>query len=57
MYVGPWGATAPNSYWNAAHFNGAVLPLSELVAADDPTNVALRFLREGRLLLAPVAAR
>ena len=57
VYVGPWGSTAPNDYWNAEHFNGAVLSLSELVAADDPTSVALQFLRAGRLILAPVATR
>jgi hypothetical protein len=57
LYVGPWGATSSNDYWNAAHFNGAVLAISELVGAEDPTRVALQFLRSGRLLLAPVSAR
>ncbi|MDP9465308.1 MAG: hypothetical protein M3P52_11840 [Actinomycetota bacterium] len=52
MYVGPWGTIAGNEFWNAAHFNGAVLPLSRLVAATDPAEVALRFLRTGRALLA-----
>jgi hypothetical protein len=51
LYVGPWGATATNEYWNAAHFNGAVLALSELVAAADPVTTALQFLRMGRALL------
>ena len=53
LYVGPWGETAANEFWNAAHFNGAVLALSELVVASDPTNTALHFLRTGRTLLAP----
>lgn len=57
LYVGPWGATAPDEYWNAESFNGAVLPLSQLVAVDDAMFVALQFLRSGRLLLAPVNAR
>ena len=57
MYVGPWGTTTPNEYWNAEHFNGAVLPLSALIAADDPAQVAMQFLRAGRLLLAPVTTR
>ena len=51
LYVGPWGATATNEFWNAAHFNGAVLALSELVGAADPSAVALQFLRTGRALL------
>lgn len=54
LYVGPWGPTANNEYWNAAHFNGAVLALSELVAAADPMTTALHFLRTGRALLTSV---
>jgi hypothetical protein len=57
LYVGPWGSTTPDDYWNAEHFNGATLSLSALVAADDATAVALGFLRTGRLLLAPAAPR
>ena len=53
LYVGPWGPVAVNEYWNAAHFNGAVLPLSRLVVTADPTEAALQFLRAGRALLAP----
>jgi hypothetical protein len=53
LYVGPWGTVAGNEFWNAAHFNGAVLPLSSLVAAADPAEVALQFLRTGRVLLTP----
>lgn len=51
MYVGPWGATASDEFWNAPHFNGAVLTLSDLVVATDPQQAALRFLRSGRGLL------
>jgi hypothetical protein len=51
LYVGPWEPVAGNEYWNAAHFNGAVLPLSSLVAEVDPMSAALRFLRTGRTLL------
>jgi hypothetical protein len=58
MYVGPWGTTpAPTGFWNAPHFNGAVLPLSAIVAESHPAKTALQFLRSGRLLLAPVSAR
>ena len=52
LYVGPWGSTAANEYWNAATFNGAVLSLSQLLAAADPSAAALQFLRAGRALLA-----
>ncbi len=53
LYVGPWGPTADNTFWNAATFSGAVLPLSQLLEAADPNQVALRFLRAGRAILAP----
>jgi hypothetical protein len=52
LYVGPWGAQPAHEFWNAPHFNGAVLPLSTLVAAADPGTTALGFLRTGRALLA-----
>lgn len=51
LYVGPWGAVADNSFWNAEHFNGAVLALSQLIAVADPTDTAMQFLRMGRALL------
>ena len=57
MYVGPWATPAPSGFWNATHFNGAVLPLSQIVADPQPATTALQFLRAGRLLLAPVSAR
>jgi hypothetical protein len=52
LYVGPWGRVAPDDYWNAVHFNGAVLPLSSLTAAAEPVKTAMQFLRAGRALLA-----
>ncbi len=52
LYVGPWGTTADNTFWNAATFSGAVLPLSQLVTAADPDHAALQFLRAGRAILA-----
>ncbi|MGZ4700580.1 MAG: hypothetical protein ACXV98_05135, partial [Ilumatobacteraceae bacterium] len=51
LYVGPWGLVAPDGFWNATHFNGAVVPLSSLTAAADPAQMALRFFRAGRALL------
>ena len=52
LYVGPWAPVAPNDFWNAAHFNGAVLSHSSLTAAAQPEQMALQFLRTGRALLA-----
>ena len=51
LYVGPWGSVVKREYWNATHFNGAVLPLSKLVVSTDPAGAALQFLRTGRALL------
>ena len=51
MYGGPWGSTAANEFWNAAHFNGAVLPFSALVAGANPADTALQFFRAGRAVL------
>ena len=51
LYVGPWAAVAKHEFWNATHFNGAVLPLSALVGAADPDSAALQFLQTGRALL------
>ena len=51
LYVGPWTAVAEHEFWNATHFNGAVLPLSQLVAVDDPLAAALQFLRSGHARL------
>ena len=52
LYVGPWSTPVANRFWNAAHFDGAVLPLSTLVSTTDATEAALEFLRAGRALLA-----
>ena len=53
MYVGPWGTPAADPFWNAATFNGAVLPLAQVVDEKDPTEVGLRFLRRGRKCFHP----
>jgi hypothetical protein len=51
LYVGPWGPVAINEFWNAPHFNGAVLSLSTLNGATNPADATLMFLRTGRALL------
>jgi hypothetical protein len=51
LYVGPWGTPVSDEFWNARSFNGAVVSLSSLVAAADPVETALAFLRTGRGLL------
>ena len=53
LYVGPWGVATADEFWNATHFNGALLPFSTLLAATAPVDGALHFLRAGRSLLAP----
>lgn len=47
LYVGPFETVDEHEFWNATHFNGAVLPLSRLVGADAPFEIALQFLRSG----------
>jgi hypothetical protein len=51
LYVGPWGSAGSDEFWNAEHFNGAVLALGDLVAEPEPAATALNFLRTGRALL------
>jgi hypothetical protein len=51
LYVGPWAPVPPDAFWNADHFNGAVLSLSDVVDSEDPRRRALDFLRQGRALL------
>jgi hypothetical protein len=53
LYVGPWATPAADPFWNAATFKGAVLPLAQVVDENNPIEVALRFLRRGRKVLAP----
>jgi hypothetical protein len=43
----------PSEFWNASSFRGAILPLSQLVDADDQRAVALAFLHHGRDLPEP----
>jgi hypothetical protein len=57
LYVGPWGTPPPSKFWNAEHFTGAVLALSQLAASPNAAEVAIQFLRSGRTLLAPLKAR
>jgi hypothetical protein len=51
LYVGPWGSTDSDDFWNAENFNGAVRALGDLLAEPDPAASALNFLRTGRALL------
>jgi hypothetical protein len=51
LYVGPWAQVAEHQFWNATHFNGAVLGLSRLVEVGDPFEVAMEFLRTGHALV------
>ena len=51
LYVGPWSAPAADPYWNATQFSGSVMSVSAVSAAEDPTAVALAFLRAGRARL------
>jgi hypothetical protein len=53
LYVLPeqFDLAPPSEFWNASSFRGAILPLSELVDADDQRAAALGFLRRGRALL------
>jgi len=48
LYVGPWAATDGNAFWNAKHFNGAVLAFGALVNERDPAATAMQFLKSGR---------
>ncbi|MDY7104852.1 MAG: hypothetical protein S0880_27010 [Actinomycetota bacterium] len=51
LYVGPWGEERPGDpgYWNASF--GAVLAHADLVAAADPVEAGVAFLRRGIELL------
>jgi hypothetical protein len=55
LYILPeqFDLAAPSEFWNATSFRGAILPLSELVDADDQRAAALGFLRRGRALMEP----
>jgi hypothetical protein len=48
LYVAAWSEIdRDNIYWNDRHFNGASLPFTELLAAEDQGQVALDFYRRG----------
>jgi hypothetical protein len=52
LYVSAWSEIdRSNPYWNDRHFNGASLPFTELVAADDQTRVAVEFFEWGYQIL------
>ncbi|HST56521.1 MAG TPA: hypothetical protein VLJ42_11615 [Solirubrobacteraceae bacterium] len=52
VYVVPWGDTPRTELWHAHGFDGAELSYAELVAAEQPRDVALAFLRARRDALA-----
>jgi hypothetical protein len=45
IYVAPWTAPPPGELWQATGFNGAEMSYRDLLAADDPRDAALAFLR------------
>lgn len=47
-YVAPWVAQPPGQLWNARGFGGAELGYADLLAGDDPSRLALQFLRGRR---------
>ncbi len=52
LYVSAWSEIdRSNPYWNDRHFNGASLPFTELVAAEDQTRVARDFFEWGYQIL------
>jgi hypothetical protein len=52
LYVAAWSdIDRANPYWNDRHFNGASLPHSELLDADDPKQVANEFFNWGYQIL------
>ena len=48
VYVVPWGETPTTPLWQAQGFSGAELSYTELLAAEQPRELALGFLRERR---------
>ncbi len=55
LYVVPW-TPCEGPWWNAAHFNGALLGLDPLLTASDQRAAALEFFVESRRVLAAPAA-
>jgi hypothetical protein len=51
LYVGPWTARPEGELWNASGFAGALLSYAELVAADDPAELAIDFFSTRRTAL------
>ena len=52
VYVGAWGEVDDDSFWNATSFTGALLPYAQVLAAEDPADTVLGFLRDGHRRLA-----
>jgi hypothetical protein len=55
LYVTLWfpdDVSAPSTLWNAEQFGGAILPLTDVLAADDQVATAVAFLRSRRDALA-----
>jgi hypothetical protein len=52
LYVAAWSEIdRSDPYWNDRHFNGASLPFTALLEAEDQTRVALDFLLAGYRIL------
>lgn len=52
LYVGAWGEVdGADPFWNATTFNGATLPYSELLTAEDPYAAAVEFFHTGHAKL------
>ena len=55
LYVAPW-SPCEGQWWNATHFNGALLDLQALLEASDQRAAALEFFRTSQRVLADSAA-
>lgn len=55
LYVVPW-TPCEGTWWNASHFNGALLDLDSLLAAPDQRAAALDFFGESQSVLAALVA-
>ena len=47
LYVGPWGGSDDDPYWNAESFGGAALGYEALLSAPDQRRAALEFFTDG----------
>ncbi len=53
LYVSLWAGEREGELWNATHYSGAELTISEVIAADDQREAALAFFRTRAQALAP----